>query len=426
MITSNIIKEHKKVYLKVYLNRILVMSNFTNTFIKNLKPRPNKQYEEYEGQGFGIKVSPAGTKTWIYRYKINDKTEKVSLGHYPQMSLADAKTKFIQLKELKRQSINPKQVLSPEIEEDKNTVTELVNRWYNNYISKHRKQPLQIRQLINADIIPLIGEKYIDEIEAKDITKALDTIVARGSNVHANKVLSAIKQAFNYAVSRGELKINPAIYIRARDIGGIEKPRERYLTIDEIKQLWEFLSNGKHHVSLQITNAIKILLLTGVRTGELRIAKWNEIDFENSLWTIPAVNTKTGITMRVHLTDIVKSLFRELYNCSMGEYVISGADGQSPLSDRALPKAVIRLQDRIGIEKWTPHDLRRTFATQLGETLRIDPVVIEKCLGHKMPKIMATYNKNEMLPEREEALDKWAKFIENLVSSEDKSYHTTN
>ncbi|MDI9818669.1 MULTISPECIES: site-specific integrase [unclassified Legionella] len=402
------------------------MSNFTNTFIKNLKPRPNKQYEEYEGQGFGIKVSPAGTKTWIYRYKINDKTEKVSLGHYPQMSLADAKTKFIQLKELKRQSINPKQVLSPEIEEDKNTVTELVNRWYNNYISKHRKQPLQIRQLINADIIPLIGEKYIDEIEAKDITRALDTIVARGSNVHANKVLSAIKQAFNYAVSRGELKINPAIYIRARDIGGIEKPRERYLTIDEIKQLWEFLSNGKHHVSLQITNAIKILLLTGVRTGELRIAQWNEIDFENSLWTIPAVNTKTGITMRVHLTDIVKSLFRELYNCSMGEYVISGADGQSPLSDRALPKAVIRLQDRIGIEKWTPHDLRRTFATQLGETLRIDPVVIEKCLGHKMPKIMATYNKNEMLPERKEALDKWAKFIANLVSSEDKSYHTTN
>lgn len=392
------------------------MSNFTNTYIKNLKPRPNKQYEEYEGQGFGIKVSPAGTKTWIYRYKINDKTEKVSLGHYPNMSLADAKTKFIQLKELKRQSINPKQVLTPEIEEDKNTVTELINRWYSNYISKHRKQPLQILQLINADIIPLIGEQYIDEIEAKDITKALDKIVARGSNVHANKVLSAIKQAFNYAVSRGELKINPAIYIRARDIGGIEKPRERVLTLDEIKQLWQFLSNGKHSVSLQITNALKILLLTGVRTGELRVAKWNEFDFENSLWTIPANNTKTGITMRVHLTNLVESLFMELYNCSMGDYVISGADGQSPLSDRALPKAVIRLQERVGIDKWTTHDLRRTFATQLGETLRIDPVVIEKCLGHKMPKIMATYNKNEMLPEREEALDKWGKYIEKLVN----------
>ncbi len=392
------------------------MSNFTNTYIKSLKPQPNKQYEIYEGEGFGIKVSPKGTKAWIYRYKIKDKTEKVSLGHYPNMSLADAKRKFIELKELKRQGINPKEALTPKQDEAKTTVTNLVNRWYTNYIAKHRKQPLQIRQLIDADIIPLLGEKNIVDLEAKDITKELDKIVARGSNVHANKVLSAIKQAFNYAVSRGELKANPAMYIRARDIGGIEKPRERFLTLDEIKQLWLFLSEGNHGVSLQITNAIKILLLTGVRTGELRIARWEEFDFENSLWTIPAANTKTGITMRVHLTDKVKSLFMELYHCSLGEYVISGADSISPITDRAIPRAVIRLQERIGIPKWTAHDLRRTFATQLGETLNIDPVVIEKCLGHKMPKIMATYNKNEMLPQRKEALEKWTDYVIELVS----------
>lgn len=391
------------------------MSNFTNTFIKNLKPRPNKQYEEYEGQGFGIKVSPKGTKAWIYRYKINNKTEKVSLGHYPNMSLAEAKRKFLELKELKRQNINPKQVLMPATEDNKITVKELVTRWYTNYIAKHRKQPLQVRQIIDADIIPLLGKRIIEELEAKDITKALDEIVARGSNVHANKVLSAIKQAFNYAVSRGELKINPAIYIRARDIGGVEKPRERFLSLDEIKHLWLFLSEGKHGVSLQITGAIKILLLTGVRTGELRVAKWEEIDFENSLWTIPAANTKTNITMRVHLTGLVKSLFMKLYHCSMGDYVISGSDGLTLISDRALPKAVNRLQERIGIPKWTAHDLRRTFATQLGETLNIDPVVIEKCLGHKMPKIMATYNKNEMLPQRKEALNRWSEYLENLL-----------
>ena len=402
------------------------MSNFTNTYIKNLKPRPNKQYEEYEGQGFGIKVSPKGTKAWIYRYKINDTTEKVSLGHYPSMSLAEAKTKFLELKESKRKGINPKQLLAPEQEVDKTTVQDLVNRWYSNYIAKHRKQPLQIRQLIDADIIPLLGEKDIKELEAIDITKELDKIVSRGSNVHANKVLSAIKQAFNYAVSRGELKVNPAASIRARDIGGIEKPKERFLTINEIKQLWIFLNDGKHHVSLQVINAIKILLLTGVRTGELCLAKWEDIDFDNALWTIPAANTKSDIIMHVHLSNLSKSLFKELYHCSMGDYIISGADGHRPISDRALPKAVIRLQERIGINKWTPHDLRRTFATQLGETLRIDPVVIEKCLGHKMPKIMATYNKNEMLPERREALDKWGKYIETLVSFEGKSYHTPN
>ena len=78
-----------------------------------------------------------------------------------------------------------------------------------------------------------------------------------------------------------------------------------------------------------------------------------------------------------------------------------------------------RIQERLGIEQWTPHDLRRTFATQLGESLQIDPVVVEKCLGHKMPKIMATYNKNEMLPQRKEALDRWGKLIETLVFHKD-------
>lgn len=95
--------------------------------------------------------------------------------------------------------------------------------------------------------------------------------------------------------------------------------------------------------------------------------------------------------MRIHLTEMTKKVLRELKAHSDSEYVITGADDQSILSDRAMPRAVIRIQ--------SAHDLRRNFATQLGEALHVDPVVIEKCLGHKMPKIMATYNKNEMLPQ---------------------------
>lgn len=86
------------------------------------------------------------------------------------------------------------------------------------------------------------------------------------------------------------------------------------------------------------------------------------------------------------------------------------------MSKDALPRAIKRIQDRVGIPEWTAHDLRRTFATQLGESLHVDPVVIEKCLGHKMPRIMATYNKNEMLPQRKEALDAWAKHLEKIIS----------
>lgn len=161
--------------------------------------------------------------------------------------------------------------------------------------------------------------------------------------------------------------------------------------------------------------AIKIILLTGVRTVELRLAKWDEIDFEQSLWTIPAQNSKASMMSKIHLSEPVKKLFRELKNISKSLYALTGADGRNPLTENALPRAIKRIQERVGIPEWTAHDLRRTFATQLGETLQIDPVVIEKCLGHKMPRIMATYNRNEMLPQRQEALNQWTQCINNLM-----------
>lgn len=228
--------------------------------------------------------------------------------------------------------------------------------WYSNYIERHRKQPLQIKQQIDSDIIPLLGKKELEKIQARDITRALDTIVKRGSPVHANKILSTLKQAFNYSVSRGDISINPAVNIRARDIGGVERPRERNLTTEEIIALWLFLDSKRHAISLQIKNAVKIILLTGVRTGELRLAKWSEFDFEQSLWTIPVEHSKTGFVMKIHLCKLVKELLLELKHKLDSEYVLCGInDNNIPLTDKALPKAISRIQERIGIPQWTAH-----------------------------------------------------------------------
>ena len=112
---------------------------------------------------------------------------------------------------------------------------------------------------------------------------------------------------------------------------------------------------------------------------------------------------------------LVKSILTELKSISDSPFVLSGLVPNHPLDKNALPRAISRIQDKVGTPEWTAHDLRRTFATQLDETLDVDPVVIEKCLGHKMPRIMATYNKNEMLPQRKEALEKWALLVHNLV-----------
>jgi integrase len=389
------------------------MGNFTDTYIKSLKPRTTR-YEEYEGGGFGIRVTPKGIKTWIYRYKIHEKTDKLTLGHYPAMSLANAKKQFIELSELRRDGKTPKEIIQQAKAQESNTVKKLVTGWYTNYILKERKQPQQIKQLIDADIIPLLGTVELANLSPSLVTTALDTIVKRGSPVHANKVLAALKQAFSYGVRRGAMTENPATLLQARDIGGIEKPRDRHLSIDEIKTLLLFLDNAMNRMSIQTKNAIKIILYTGVRTGELRLATWDEIDYENSLWTIPKENTKQGEIMHIHLADPVKVMFRELQSASQSNYVLSVTDN-GPLSPKALPRAINRIQERVGIEHWTAHDLRRSFCTQLSQSLCIDPVVIEKCLGHKMPKIMATYNKNEMIPQRKDALTRWSQYLERLL-----------
>jgi integrase len=168
-------------------------------------------------------------------------------------------------------------------------------------------------------------------------------------------------------------------------------------------------------MSLQTKNAIKIIILTGVRTAEIRLAEWKNIDFANSLWTIPPEHTKGAVTVKIHLTNLTKSILEELKSVTTSTFVLPGLIEDQPLDKHALPRAIRRIQTRVGIPEWTAHDLRRTFATKLGESLHIDPVVIEKCLGHKMPKIMATYNKNEMLPQRKEALEKWAICIQECI-----------
>lgn len=392
----------------------LLMIQFTDTYIKRLKPI-DKRVEKFEGGGFGIMIYPAGTKSWIYRYKINSKKDYIIFGHYPEMTLADARKRFNELREIRRSGDNPKLIIERERSRQQHTLKKLIISWYSSYVEKHHKKPLQINRQIEGDIIPLLGDMELNAIQPMDITNALDSIVKRGAPVHANRVLSTLKQVFNYAVSRGAMQQNPANNIRARDIGGLEKPRERNLDPDEIATIWHFLDSEACKMSLQTKCAIKIILLTGVRTAEIRLAQWHEFDLDNSIWVIPPENTKGGVKVKIHLSKMTKSILVNLKLASKSSNVLPGMLPDKPLDENALPRAIRRIHDRVGIPAWTAHDLRRTFATQLGEALQVDPVVIEKCLGHKMPRIMATYNKNEMLLQRKEALDQWGDFIHRLV-----------
>jgi len=135
--------------------------HFTDAYIRSLKPR-SARYEEFRDGGFGIRITPKGLKTWLYRYKINDQRHFITIGHYPAMSLSEAKKRFIDLSDMRHGEVNPKEHIEEQKQKDQSTVKNLILNWYTNYIEKHRAQPLQIWQHIKIDIIPLLGNKKLE------------------------------------------------------------------------------------------------------------------------------------------------------------------------------------------------------------------------------------------------------------------------
>lgn len=391
------------------------MKRFTDRYITNIKKTGKKQ-DFTEGEGFILRMNISGNKTFYYRYTMQGKKKLIKLGTYPTCTLADARKKHIEYRGLFLNGIDPQ-----ETSNDINTVKELANYWYNKYIIKNRKVPLQIKQQIDKDIIPSLGGVKLKDITTRKLTISLDGIVDRGSPVHANKVLSTLKQMFNYAISKGiYIGANPLIGTKANDVGGKEKPRERNLSMHELTKVWLYLDSDKHRIPKYSVNGIKLLILTGCRLSEVKNALWSEFDIDASLWTIPKERYKTGIEHKVHLTCLMKELLSELNVMSGSSKFIlpSTTNDNAPLSDKALSRSIARSQDRIGLEKFTIHDIRRTFCSRMADHLDIDVIIVEKLIGHKLAKIFETYQKSEMLDKRKDALEKWSKTIAILTAAD--------
>lgn len=273
------------------------------------------------------------------------------------------------------------------------------------YATQHRKRPEIPEQILNADVIPVIGKQKVKNITRRHVIKLLDKILDRDSNTQANKTLALLKQLFSYAVSRGMIVQNPITEVKKKDVGSVSKSRERCLTDEEIKTLWQRIEETP--LSPYVIVATKILLVTGQRRGEIAKANWQHIDFKNKVWVIPEKNSKNGKEHIVPLSPLAVKLFSRLLDIQQNEWVMPSPKGDTHMTEKAITRAIARYQEFIGIDKWTPHDLRRTCATKLAE-LGTPPHVVEKILNHTLDGVLAVYNRFDYMPERIIALDNWS------------------
>ena len=361
-----------------------------------------KEIWRNDGNGLYIRVRPNGNKAWVLRRKIKKVTQKTTIGHYPAMSLRDARLAAAQLRigdkeKSKRSSTG---VNTP------GTFGEMLLQYYSEQIEHNYKRPQQVRMYIDnrvPDTIKLLKITDLDSNETREFRIVVRDWLfqyARSSGpVGANRLLAILKQATKYGTAIGYLTIDPLRELTRKLVGGTEKSGDRTLTDKEIKRLWFAESE---HIPL-----LKFLLLTGQRIGEAQQACWSDI--HDGRWYITAEISKNNKAHWVPITDAISEVLKPLSRTRTKIFGTRSTTGtQSWLKRWCI---------REGIDpRFTPHDLRRTFVTEINE-LGVEPYVIERLVNHSMSGVMAVYNKAEYAEERIAAAQLWGDHVSRIIGN---------
>lgn len=387
----------------------------TDLQIKKLPPNV-KRYEVLDGKGLYIRVMPSDAKSWFYRYIFDGIPRRMMLGSYPGISLAEARKRHAEAMIKVQQGIDP----GKEAKEEKSkrkaapTFQDLLDELWEVELC-NMKSGIQTRKLLEKNAVSAWGKRKATDIKRRDIVILLDHIRARAPIV-GNRVQGALSRLFNFAAERGIIDDSPCTRIKKIP----EKGRSRVLTDDEIKLLWGALDLENKAVDIYRVSklALKLILLTAQRPGEVAGMTWAEID--GDFWNVPAERMKNGAPNRVPLNPMALAVIEQarIYSGDC-DYVFRSPyrrekeakrlGSVAAISRHALSRAISRHWSEIGFqEAFTPHDLRRTLRTRLAE-LGVSDIIAERVLGHKLQGVLGIYNRHSYDTEKRQALALWEK-----------------
>lgn len=393
----------------------------TDNAVKNAKPE-SKAYKMGAGLGMFLLVNPNGSKLWRLKYRIDGKEKTLSFGAYPEISLADARLMREQAREKIAQGIDPQEVAKEEKKAAKIaklTFADVAERWYHDNTAKAAKPwapatARKVRLYLNNDLLPALGHRPIIGITRSDLIALNAAIEARGAFDIARKMREWLAAIFDDAYDKEEIPNNPALRLRAGAAAkGIKTKSHPTVTFNELPAMLEAVDATGTAAANKL--AIKIMLLTAVRPSELRLATWDEIDFEQCRWVIPAERMKMRKEHTVPLPVQVIDALKELKAFAGGsEYVLPNSKGV-PISDATINKA-FKLAGYGG--RQTGHGFRHLLSTELNER-GYNSDWIEAQLAHKIggeDKIRGVYNHAVYLEQRSKMMQEWADSIDALIA----------
>jgi len=422
---------------------------FTDRYIFNLKPK-GKQYVKREARGFAVRVLPTGQKTFLFIYTFDGRRRQMNLGSYPEKSLSDARSDHAAAFAALNDPANPR---DPQAERDQKqeaerlareerrlapTVEELAAEYMEKHAKPNKKTWRRDDLCLKNDVLPALGALKARDVRKRDMVLLLEGIVKRGAPGQAQNVLEVTRRMFTFAVERDILETSPMFGVKSLTK---KAAKDRVLTSDEVKALWFGLTTAA--ISNEIARALKLILVTGARPGEVIGIHTDEI--RGDWWEIPAERSKNGCVHRVFLTSTAKELIGEkkgyIFESPRGLVLNTGEIVAKPMDVNALAYALrrnlkgykrqraarngsdsdapsmvpVREDKKMDIAPFTPHDLRRTAATNLSE-LGFSDEVIDAILNHVKKGVIATYNRYKYDKEKQKALGVWERKLLGITT----------
>jgi len=389
------------------------MAKLTDMQIKSLI-RAGIPVAKSDGDGLTFTLSKNGTPAWVLRYRHGGRQKELTIGRYPDITLAKARELATESRANIQQGedvARSKKLVARELAATK-TFRELAN----DYLAKAKPVLAastfkQRKYHIDDVILPKLGSLLVREVTTTDVVYLIESV---GKMHVASLVLIALSRIFKHGIAKHLALTNPCLGITASAICDAPKPTRLRLKLseDELRVVLPALPS----IGIQNAIAIKILLSTCVRIGELVKAEWVDIDFEKAEWTIPDSNSKTRKGFTIPLSPAIVEWFKELQQYACGSnYVLPtrriGASKQPHILTLTISVALNKLCNKLeGVRRFTPHDLRSTARSHLTE-LGVNLIVAERCLNHSLGGLVSIYDQHDYMTERRTALELWTEFI---------------
>jgi integrase len=385
----------------------------TTRFIDALKVENRTDYFDTHVRGLSLRVSKTGLKVWnlFYTRESDGLKQRVKLGRYPDLDLDSARGRALKAMSGVADGNDPAK--EKRARRAAVTLKELGELYIEKYAKPRKKTWREDERILKKEVFPEIGRMKADAVTRRDILDIIDGKAEAGYGAQSNNILAVIRKLFNWAVDGDFLKASPAHGIKPRSKA---VRRDRVISDEEIAAIWRALP--KAAISDETRDIIRLLFLTGQRSGEVCGMMRSEVDLKKLVWTIPAERTKNGLAHVVPLSGAVTEILTLAINATDPEdddvplFQKIGA----PIQSNAIAQAV-RLKLQISKVRWTPHDIRRTGATGMAG-IGTAPHIVEAILNHVSgfkAGVAGVYNRAAYEPEKRQALDKWARHLEGIV-----------